>query len=155
MPGSHSFWRGHDRLALITDIAMGEFSTRELAKKYDATPAEIGQFSEEHGFEIAEVRAALAGQLALDTAGMWIVKKQNRLAELQEMAEDIRELLGGYADKGLSWSRAQRDMVKAYIDVLRATADELGAYPQRASAPARTGQTVHYVIETENTEALQ
>jgi hypothetical protein len=35
------------------------------------------------------------------------------------------------------------------MGLLRQVADEVGAYPQRAQQPARTGSTVHYVIETE------
>jgi len=148
-------YRGKDRLALIRDIAMNELSTRELAQKTGQTQAAIASFREEHTTEIAEVRAALAGQLAIETAGLWISKKQNRLAEYQAQAEDIRDFLEDLRRDGVRWSRAHRDMLKVYLDLMHSTADELGAYPQRMAAPARTGQTVHYIIDTANPGALQ
>lgn len=148
-------YRGYERLGLIADLAMGELSHRELAQRESVTIQEISEFAEAHMKEIAEVRAALAGQLAIETAGLWISKKQNRIAEYQDRAEVIRRTLHQWEAEGEPWSRSHRDMLKAYLDLMRQTADELGAYPQRQAAPARTGQTVHYIIETGNTGALQ
>jgi hypothetical protein len=134
---------------------MGELSHREIAQREGLKQTDIKEFADEHISEIAEVRAALAGQLAVETAGLWISKKQNRLAEIQGEAEEIRDYLAEMREDGVRWSRAHRDMIKLYMDMFRHVADELGAYPQRAQAPARQGQTVHYVIDTENTAALQ
>jgi hypothetical protein len=134
---------------------MNELSHREIAHREGVTQADIKEFAEEHIMEIAEVRAGLAGQVAIETAGLWITKKQNRLAEYQAEAEELRDYLADLRANGVRWSRAHRDMMKLYFDIFKQAADELGAYPQRAQAPARTGQTVHYVIDTENTGALQ
>jgi hypothetical protein len=147
-------YRGHERLRLIADLAMAEFSHRELATQNSSTLEDIAAFAKEHEKEIAEVRAALAGQLAIETAGLWITKKQNRLAEYQAEAEEIRDFLAEMRANGVRWSRAHRDMLKMYLDLFKQSADELGAYPQRAAPLARQGQTVHYVIETEHNEAL-
>jgi hypothetical protein len=147
-------YRGHKRLELCRDLALSELSHRELAHREGVATADIAAFAQDHQTEIAEVRAALAGQLAIETAGLWISKKQNRLAEYQAEIEEIRDYLAELRGAGISWSRAHRDMLKMYMDMFRQTADELGAYPQRAQAPARTGQTVHYIIDTANPEAL-
>jgi predicted transcriptional regulator len=147
--------KGHERLRLIADLAMNELSHRELAHREGVTQADVKEFATAHVGEIAEVRAALAGQLAIESAGLWISKKQNRLAEYQNEAEEIRDFLADMRHQGIRWSRSHRDMLKLYFDIFKQAADELGAYPQRAQAPARTGQTVHYVIDTENPGALQ
>lgn len=148
-------YRGKDRLALISDLAMNELSAREIALREGVKTEDIQRFREEHVTEIAEVRAALAGKLAIETAGLWITKKQNRLAEYQAQVEDIRDFLAELRETGVSWSRSHRDMLKVYLDLFKQTAEELGAYPQRAQAPAKTGQTVHYVIDTADPAVMQ
>jgi hypothetical protein len=146
-----SEFRGFRELELVTDLAMGEWSLRELAEATGLPTSDIQEFADEHAREIVEVKAALAGQLARETAGMWIVKKQNRLAELQQMYSEVAEVQNRFNNgpTGPTWSRSHKDMVKARLDILRHVADELGAMPQRASQPARTGSTVHYVIDTD------
>ena len=84
-------YRGRKRLALIRDIAMGEWSNRELAKQLGVQVFEVATFSALHSDEITEVRAALAGHLAIETAGLWISKRHNRVAELQAQVEDLVE----------------------------------------------------------------
>jgi hypothetical protein len=148
-------YRGHERLRLIADLAMNELSHREIASRIGVTTEDVYDFAEDHVMEISEVRSALAGKLAIESAGLWISKKQNRLAEYQAEAEEIRDFLSQLRQSNIRWSRSHRDMLRTYLEILRHTADELGAYPQRQSAPARQGQTVHYVIETDDTRALQ
>jgi hypothetical protein len=86
---------------------------------------------------------------------MWITRKENRLAELEHEAEEIRDTLDYYRQEGIYWSRSHRDMIRTYLEILRSVADEIGAYPQRQSQPARSGSTVHYVIDTEDSDSLQ
>jgi len=147
--------RGYRRLELLADIAMGELSLREMAGREGVTQKELAEFRDVHATEVAEIRAALAGQLMRETAGLWITKKQNRLAEMQAEAEELRDYLAELRAGDSRWSRAHRDMLKAYLEIFRQAADELGAYPQRQAVPARSGQTVHYVIETDHVEALR
>lgn len=149
--------RGRARLALIRDLAMGEWSPQHLAKQMGLPTEDILEFKDRYEDEIQEVRSALAGQLAIETAGLWITKKQNRIAEYQQIADDIGDALAhlrrqSEEDDKVNWSRAHREMNRQRMDVFRAVADELGAYPQRQSAPARSGTTVHYVIETDSTD---
>ena len=151
---SASLYKGHERLSLIRDLALGEFSHRELGTRAGLPTADIADFAKEYADEISEVRAALAGQLAIETAGLWITKKQNRLAEYQAEIEEIRDYLATLRNDNVRWSRTHKDLLKVYMDLFRQTADELGAYPQRSAAPARQGQTVHYIIETDHTGSL-
>ncbi len=148
-------YRGHEKRQLIIDIAMGTLTHRELAKREGLALQDIQDFAEEHERDIAECQQMLMGRLAEEVAGLWISNKANRLAEYQEEIEELRDFLAELRENGIRWSRSHRDMLKAYLELFRQVADELGAYPQRASAPARTGQTVHYVIETDDTKALQ
>jgi hypothetical protein len=148
--------RGYERLRLIRDLALGELSPRELARDYRLSVETVIEFRESFHEEISELRAALANSLPIETAALWITRKQNRLAEMQAEAEEIRDFLEELRSSGIRWSRAHRDMLRTYLEILRQCADELGAYPQRNTAPARTGSTVHYVIDAgEQTDSLK
>src|ERR1043165_4636324 len=80
--------RGRVRLALIRDLAMGEWSYAEIGRQIGATTHEIAEFAKAEADAINEVKAALAGKLAVESAGLWISKKQNRVAELEAMYAD-------------------------------------------------------------------
>jgi len=147
--------RGYQRLRLLRDLATSPSTPRELARDTGIPLRELLQFRDEHQEEISELAAALSSNLQLETQGMWITKKSNRLAELENEAEEIRDTLQDFRDQGIPWSRSHRDMIRTYLEILRSVADETGAYPQRQSAPARSGSTVHYVIDTEDSESLQ
>lgn len=146
-------YRGRVRLALLRDLALGEWTYAEIAHQLKVPVKDISQFAEEHKVEIAEVRGALAGELAEETAGLWIAKKQNRIAELQAEYEDVDEALDTYGRN--RWSTHHKDMHRAKLSILRAVAEELGALPARSDAPQRQGDTVHYIIESEDVEALR
>jgi hypothetical protein len=148
-------YRGRRRLALIRDLALGEWTPDHIAEQIGLPADDVRAFAREHEKEIDEVRAALAGHLAIETAGLWITKKQNRIAEYQAEAEEIDEFLAAERKNGPDFNRLVRDAIRMKLDLFRQTAEELGAYPQRAAAPARQGSTVHYVIETDDAEAMR
>lgn len=142
-------FRGYQALQLMYDIAQADWSFRELSDATGLSVADIQQFADEHAREIEECRKSLLNQLARETAGLWITDKASRIAELQTMYEDARGIHDALNSPAPSWSRSHKDIIKARLDILRHVADELGAMPQRAAQPARTGTTVHYVIETD------
>jgi len=148
-------YRGRAMLTLLRDLALGEWSFSELAGLLGVETADIAEFAEEHQPEIQEVRLSLANQLAAETAGLWIARKQNRIAEIQGDVEDIEDFLAQMRARGLLWSRSHRDAYKLRLDAFRQVAEELGAFPQRSQAPARQGNTVAYIIETDDAEALR
>lgn len=151
-------YRGWPRLALIRDLAFGEFSAAEIAANIGGgcTAQDVLDFRAEHEDEITEVRAALAGQLAIETAGMWIAKRQNRLAELQSDMEDLKGAIEALRDERKLGGQMHRDIVKTRVTVLRAVADELsprstGVKPR----PAEDGNVVRYIVEDPDSQAMQ
>lgn len=146
--------RGRYKLALIRDLATGEWNPDSLAVMYGITPEQVAAFQQEQATDIAEVSAALSGTLSVETSGLWLTKKQQRLAEYQQAIEDIDETIESLRNDGVNWSRAHRDMFRVRLDLYRAAADELGAYPQRTAAPARQGQGVQYIIDSEDAKDM-
>jgi hypothetical protein len=149
-------YRGWSRLGLIRDLAFGEFSPAELAADIGCTVQDVLEFQDTHQDEIAETRAALAGHLAIETAGLWVAKKQNRLAELQSDLEDLGDAVDEIRDLGKLGGQQHRDVVKTRVTLLKAVADELspkstGIKP-RAEEP---GNVVRYVIEDSDAEAMK
>lgn len=151
-------YRGWPRLALIRDLAFGEFSAAEIAANIGGgcTAQDVLEFRDEHEDEITEVRAALAGKLAIETAGLWVTKRQNRLAELQSDLDDLKETIEVLRDEKKLGGQVHRDVVKTRVTVLRAVADELspratGVKPR----PAEDGNVVRYVVEDPDSEAMR
>lgn len=147
-------YRGRARLGLIRDLAMGEWSNAEIARQAGLPTSDIASFAAEHSMEIAEVRAALAGELAIETAGLWITKKQNRLAEIQSDFEDTQQLIAQMRhEKAVNLgvgSRRHYNLNRIRLALLKAAAEEIEG--SRRSGP-KTGDenaddnVVHYVIE--------
>jgi len=158
--------RGRLRLELIRDLAMGEWSTASIAKRLGVDHKDITDFAEKYANDIAEVRSALAGQLAVEAAGLWITKKQNRIAELQADFDELNTVLdsmrsGTYRptdnDGTNLGSRRHRGILKSKMDILRSVAEELS--PRGAAAGSGSPDDpniVHYVIDAgEISEALR
>jgi hypothetical protein len=152
-------YRGHGRLTLIRDIALGEFTFVELARRYGLDSRTIETFSQDFASEIAEVRAALAGHLAVESAGLWVAKKQNRIAELQDDIEDCNTAIAsmrvmpvgneGY-ESGLG-SRRHMNIARTKLNALVAVANELGPLEKRAGENDSDKNMIHYVIEADDT----
>jgi len=155
-----SEYRGRARLALIRDLAMGEWSFQELAQACGTVQAAIAQFASEYADEIVEVRAALAGRLAIETSGLWVTKKQNRLAEYQADIEDLDRVLLAMKEEGITTrgddkilgglgSKRHHSLIRSKLALFKAVADEI---EPRSRTLTRTqdeddANTVHYVIE--------
>jgi hypothetical protein len=151
-------YRGWPQLGLVRDLAFGEFSHQELASSLGCAAADIREFAEQHSEEIAETRAALAGQLAIETAGLWIAKRQNRLAEYQSDAEDLRGVIEALRKDGRLGGKVHHDTVRTRIAILRAVAEELSPRQTgltiRPTAGTDDKNVVHYVIEDPDVEAM-
>lgn len=80
---------GRTRLTLIRDMALNELSDRELALQIGCDLNTIKAFRSLYQTEISEVMAAMAGKLAMETAGLWVAKKANRVAEIQSDIETL------------------------------------------------------------------
>ncbi len=166
-------YRGRARMALLRDLAMGEWSDRSIADSVGVPVEIITDFRETYENEIQEVRAALAGQLAIESAGLWISKRHNRISELQSDFEDIdlvidvmrkntrqkleENALTSGSDsmvKGdvfdtdlLLGSRRHQNLLRSKIAILKAVADEYA--PNRQKKEDQEDNTIRYVIESD------
>lgn len=171
---SREIYRGRTRLALIRDLAMGEWSDSAIAQSIGVPLDIVTDFRQTYEHEIQEVSSALAGQLAIESAGMWISKRQNRIAELQEDFEDIdlvlavmrentkimlhngidgsdSQMRGDAFDTNLLLgSRRHQNLLRSKIAILKAVADELAPRNRDDSAEDNTN-TIRYVIEQDGT----
>ena len=160
-------YRGRAYLALLRDLALEEWSYSELAQAIGVPVNEIAQFAEENSAQISEVKEALAGKVAIETAGLWITHKANRLAELQGDFEDtqaeverIRSLTPSAGEHGVGpGSKHHRELIRTRSALLRAVAEELGQFktgPKAEDAPDPDAGRVHFAIEvpSEMMEAL-
>ena len=147
--------KGYQKLRLLKDLATSPSTPRELAHSHNLRLPALLRFRDAHKEEIAELSHAFQRGLPTDTSGMWITKKENRLAELEHEAEEIRNSLQDFRQNDIPWSRNHRDMIRTYLEILRTVADEIGAYPQRSAPPRQSGSTVHYIIDTDDAEQLQ
>jgi hypothetical protein len=137
-------------------LAFGEFSPAELAADIGCTVQDVLEFQAVYENDISETRAALAGHLAIETAGLWVAKKQNRLAEMQADLEDLGTAVEAIRGEGKLGGQQHRDVVKTRVTLLRAVADELspkatGVKPR----PEEPGNVVRYVIEDSDAEAMK
>jgi len=150
-------YHGHLRLQLIRDIALGELNVAEIARKLGLRREEIEAFEATYMEDIIEVRAAMAGKIDIATAGLWVAKKQNRIAELQSDIEDCNLALAtmrsnpspsGY-DTGLG-SRRHMNLARTKLNALVAVANELGPL-ERKGGDDSDKNMIHYVIEADDT----
>ena len=151
--------RGRTRLALIRDLAMGEWSHRELADQLGLTAKEIAAFSEEEHEAITEVKSALAGQLAIETSGLWISKKQNRVAELEALFADNAQAIEYLRSLPITdgtglGSRRHANLARSQLAILGAAATEYEPRRGTPTAPDSDRNVVHYIIEGLDTESL-
>jgi hypothetical protein len=152
-------YRGRARMALMRDLAMGEWTNETIAKSVGVHPEFIRDFAETYAEDIAEVRAALQGQVAIESGGLWISKRVNRLAELQGDYEDIdlvvEEMRKNWREKTETdanmtlGSRRHQALLRAKISILKAVSDELA--PSKAKQDEDMDRnTVRYVIEQDD-----
>lgn len=106
--------RAHEKYDLKRELAEGKLTQQELADRYGVTKQAISQFAQRHSREIEEIRADWENVLA----GMWVAKKEKRLAALMEMADAFEE---DATDK-----RAPK-AARIRQQILRQIAEELGA----------------------------
>lgn len=167
-------YRGRARLALLRDLALNEWSDSAIAQSVGVPAEIITDFRLTYESEIAEVRASLAGQLAIESAGLWISKKYNRLAEMQQDFEDIDVVIDAMREKTklydlqkihggddirtgdafdvnmLLGSRRHQNLLRAKISLLKAVADELAQRGQNKEDDAKKDNQIRYVILQED-----
>jgi predicted transcriptional regulator len=117
------------RRRLVRDLATEEHTQSQLADQYGVTASAISNFKSRHRSEIEDVRRTLEDEFA----GLWIARKELRLATLQQDVEDLGDSL-------------EVDVVKVRHAALRQAADELGQIPSRAGIHVQNS-TVTFQVE--------
>jgi hypothetical protein len=125
--------RGHVRLQLIRELALGVHSERELAAMFHVSGPAIHQFKVSHAEAIESARLDIENEFSV----LWIANKAARLAELQDDVERINDAL----DKIAPEQRPR--LYAAKRAALRNAAEELG---QLAPKAVNVGTTVRYEI---------
>jgi transposase-like protein len=118
--------RGHVRLKLIRELAKGEHSQSELARRFGVSAQAISAFVQRHAERIADV----ASRLDDEFAGLWVAEKTNRIATYQQQIEDIAELLGDPEQVGKA-GVGYAEVVRTAQAAMKAVADELGQIPAK------------------------
>lgn len=119
--------RGHVKLDLIRKLATMEHTDTELAEQYGVAVRSIGRFRDRNMEEIVAVRAQLHDQFA----GLWVVDKAKRVAELQADIEQLSELAA--MDGADDASDAIPEYMRLKHSALRSVAEEMGQLPARMS----------------------
>jgi predicted transcriptional regulator len=112
--------RGHIRRQLICELAKGERTQVELAEDFGVDQSTVSAFMKRHAGEIIEVQRDIADKYL----GLWIADKALRLAEIQQIIDDIETVTG---DNG----SPDADLVRVKLTALRNAAEELGQLPAR------------------------
>jgi hypothetical protein len=127
--------RGRHKLALIRLLAVGELTQAELAEEFGVTQPSIAAFKKRNLAEIQHVKANLEDEFA----GLWIARKKDRVAELEDIAER-------FARPGLDPKHAQ-----IRLRALRQASEELG----QLRIQIDTNAQVEYSVEGVDPEELK
>lgn len=122
--------RGHVKIKLIRELAAGEHSQAELARRHDVTPQSMSEFTQRHAERIAEVAEKLLAQADAEFAGLWVAEKRNRIAEYQQQIDDVADLMADPALAAKAGVQAA-EMFRVAQSALKAVAEELGQLPGR------------------------
>ncbi len=120
----------YQKLALMRELAMGEFSKLKLADRYGMTQQGVSEFARRHALEIDNIREKIADEFA----GLPLARKENRLAAYEDVVQRILA-----HDKG-----DHHEWLKAEMIALRNIAEETGQLPPRQSLVI---MPVQHVIE--------
>lgn len=118
--------RGDVKVKLIRQLALGELSQAELARRHDVTPAAMTRFVQRHAERIAEVASKIDDQFA----GIELADKVARVAVLNQQVLADLELLADPDTAGKAGVQ-RAEMVRVIQSGVRAIADELGQIPAR------------------------
>ena len=126
-------WIAYD---LVQELAFGDQSHTALGERYGVTRQAIQAFAKRNAERIAEVVANKDDAYA----GLWIAKKERRIAEYLRDVEEVNDL---------DTPDAQLKRVKH--NALRAVAEELGQLKTNVEVESK----VHYTVEGVDLDKLR
>lgn len=104
---------------LCRELASGEVTRANLARKYGVNRSSITRFARRHRGRIEEIRRNLDDEFA----ATWIASKTRRIEALQ----------ADYEASAGSYYTVHYEHIKARTAILRAVAEELGQIPNKSS----------------------
>jgi hypothetical protein len=131
--------RGWRRWRLITQLAEGEIGRTTLAKQYGVSPQAITRFARRHIADIDAAQQTIEDEMST----LWVSKRYNRIAEYQQIVEDVTTRLDRAADIS---DKDMRDLLKIKANVLHTVADELGQLPPRREVAGDGVVVVNQII---------
>lgn len=157
--------RGHVRLQLQRDLAVGALTYQELATKYGATKSGIGSFAKKY----ADVVETIRGDLGNKFAGLWVADKELRvaayMADIDLVDSETARVLDARDERIAQQAEARPGPIEVDEDgeltaevtvatdlgrlsrikhrALRSVAEELGQLPTRMLVKAEEGGAVH------------
>ena len=146
--------RGHARLSLMRDIAIGEKSDAVMCRTYGLTARELPRFAAEFADDIADIAQAIQRTGDAATAGLWITRRQLRLAEMQSDIDDINAAISAMRENGgelivtFALAKSYQGLLRSKLGILRAAAEEIDG-PRRNVEPDEVN-AVHYIIEADD-----
>lgn len=114
--------RGRTKVNLIRELALGARTKNSLAREFNVSHIAIAAFEKRHADEIVAVRADLENAFA----GLWVAKQTDRIAELQQLIEDISEQLEREVTTGGMTSAIGIPLAKLLLSAYQQVALELG-----------------------------
>jgi hypothetical protein len=134
----HQPLSGRNKLYVIRALATGDPKPSALARQFGVGANAITNFKRRNQRAIDEVRKALDDQFA----GLWVARKEARLAELEWMIDILGEAIEECPDA---------DMIRVRAGLLKNVSEELGQLPPRTQV---VSARVTHVVEGFTTDEL-
>lgn len=127
----HQPLSGRNKLYVIRALATGTPKRSQLAKMFGVGSNAISNFAKRNARAIDEVRQAIDDEFA----GLWVARKEARLAELEWMIDILGEAIEEMPDP---------DMIRIRAALLKNVSEELGQLPPRTQV---VSARVTHVVE--------
>lgn len=144
---SHPNWgilTGRNKLAVLRSLATGDRTKAQIARDYGVHRATVVLFARRHARDIDEMRDRLDDEFA----GLWIVQKRARLAEIEWQLEIIDSSIKDLAEQG----QYDMDLMRVKASLMKQASEELGQLPPRQQV---VSAHVTHVVEGFSTDELK
>lgn len=116
--------RGHRKQLILRDLAEGKMTYGKIAEKFGISVSRVSDIARWPASR--EIIEAMRQDLEDQFAGLWVAKKQNRIADYEQQIEDIDETMRN----ALTVDPA---LVRARAALVRSVAEEMAQLPNRVT----------------------
>lgn len=138
--------RGHRQDQLIRLLATKEYTQVQLGEMFDLDQSSVSRFASKNRDAIKEV----ASRLDDEFAGLWIATKRKRIAEYQQLVEDLEDLL---LSEEFRANGNIADVARAKLTAFKQASEELGQLPGRVTVQHSGGLDIR--VNGVDVEALR